>query len=155
MNNRLFRSRTDVMIAGVCGGLAHYLNVDSTLVRLFFVLLAFIGNGIGALIYFLLWMIVPLEGQRGETSLQENVHSGSQEIAGQTRAMGNDLRRMVRDPNPQVGLIVGGSLILIGFLYLLDNLGLPWLRWFDIDMLWPILLIVGGLALLLRQRRGE
>jgi phage shock protein C len=154
MNNHLFRSHTDVMIAGVCGGLAQYLNIDSTLVRLFFVLLAFIGNGIGALIYFLLWIIVPLEGQRGETSLQKNVRSGSQEIASQTRAMGDDLRRIVRDPNPQVGLIIGGSLIMIGFFYLLDNLGLPWLRWFDIDVLWPILLIVGGLALLLRQRRG-
>jgi phage shock protein C len=155
MNNRLFRSRTDVMIAGVCGGLAHYLNIDSTLVRLFFVLLAFVGNGIGALIYFLLWMIVPMEGQRNETTLQENVQSGSQEIANQTRAMGDDLRRMVRDPNPQIGLIVGGSLILVGFFYLLDNLGLPWLRWFDFDVLWPILLIIGGLALLLRQSRGE
>jgi phage shock protein C len=154
MNNRLFRSRTNVMIAGVCGGLAHYLNIDSTLVRLFFVLLAFIGNGIGALIYFLLWMIVPLEGQRNETTLEENVRTGSQEIASQTRAMGNDLRRMVREPNPQIGLIVGGSLILVGFFYLLDNLGLPWLRWFDFDVLWPILLIVGGLALLLRQSRG-
>jgi phage shock protein C len=154
MNNRLFRSRTDVMIAGVCGGLAHYLNIDSTLVRLFFVLLAFVGNGIGALIYFLLWMIVPLEGQRNETTLQENVQSGSQEIANQTRAMGDDLRRMVRDPNPQIGLIVGGSLILVGFFYLLDNLSLPWLRWFDFDVLWPILLIVGGLALLLRKSRG-
>lgn len=155
MNNRLFRSRSDVMIAGVCGGLAHYLNIDATLVRLFFVLLAFVGNGIGALIYFLLWMIVPVEGQRNETSLQENVQSGSQEIANQTRAMGEDLRRMVRDPNPRIGLIVGGSLILLGFFYLLDNLGLPWLRWFDFDVLWPILLIVGGLALLLRQSRGE
>ncbi|MEJ2705982.1 MAG: PspC domain-containing protein [Anaerolineales bacterium] len=155
MNNRLSRSRTDVMISGVCGGLAHYLNINSTLVRLFFVLLAFVGNGIGALIYFLLWMIVPVEGQRNETTLQENVQSGSQEIANQTRAMGEDLRKMVRDPNPQIGLIVGGSLILVGFFYLLDNLGLPWLRWFDFDVLWPILLIVGGLALLLRQSRGE
>ena len=49
MNHKLYRSRTDTMIAGVCGGLAEYLRVDSTLVRLFFVLLALGGNGIGLL----------------------------------------------------------------------------------------------------------
>ncbi len=57
---RLFRSRTDVMVGGVCGGLAKYLNVDPTIVRLVFVLLLFIG-GSGFWIYFVLWLITPVE----------------------------------------------------------------------------------------------
>jgi phage shock protein C len=57
---RLFRSRTDVMLGGVCGGLAKYLNVDPTIVRLVFVLLLFIG-GSGFWIYFVLWLITPVE----------------------------------------------------------------------------------------------
>ena len=40
MENRLVRSRTDRMVGGVCGGLARYLGVDATLVRLVFVLIA-------------------------------------------------------------------------------------------------------------------
>ena len=57
---RLFRSRTDVMLGGVCGGLAKYLNVDPTVVRLVFVLLFFIGGG-GFWIYLVLWFITPVE----------------------------------------------------------------------------------------------
>jgi phage shock protein C len=57
---RLFRSRTDMMLGGVCGGLAKYLNVDPTVVRLVFVLLLFIGGG-GFWIYLVLWLITPVE----------------------------------------------------------------------------------------------
>jgi phage shock protein C len=57
---RLFRSRTDMMLGGVCGGLAKYLTVDPAIVRLVFVLLFFIGGG-GFWIYFVLWLITPVE----------------------------------------------------------------------------------------------
>ncbi|HUV16361.1 MAG TPA: PspC domain-containing protein [Pelolinea sp.] len=57
---RLYRSRSDEMIAGVCGGLADYLGVDPTVVRLVFVLLLFAGLG-GLWIYLVLWIIMPLE----------------------------------------------------------------------------------------------
>jgi phage shock protein C len=59
-SKRLFRSRTDVMLGGVCGGLAKYLNVDPTVIRLVFVLLLFIGGG-GFWIYLVLWFITPVE----------------------------------------------------------------------------------------------
>ena len=95
MENRIFRSRQDCMIGGVCGGLGKYLNIDSTFVRLFFILLA-LGNGIGILLYFLLWFIVPLEGQTRSENLGENVRQGSQEIADRAREMGDDLRGGVR-----------------------------------------------------------
>lgn len=48
------------MIAGVCGGIAKYLNVDATIVRLIFVFLL-MTKGIGLGIYLILWIIVPLE----------------------------------------------------------------------------------------------
>jgi phage shock protein PspC (stress-responsive transcriptional regulator) len=48
------------MIAGVCGGLADYLNVDPTVIRLVFLLLLFAGGG-GLFIYLILWVIMPLE----------------------------------------------------------------------------------------------
>ena len=57
---RLYRSRDDRMIGGVCGGLAEYLNVDPTLIRLLLVLLAFAG-GPGIVAYLILWIIVPQE----------------------------------------------------------------------------------------------
>jgi phage shock protein C len=59
---KLYRSRTDRKLAGVCGGLAQYLNADATLIRVLFVVLALLG-GPGLVIYLLMWIIVPEEPQ--------------------------------------------------------------------------------------------
>ncbi len=57
---RLFRSKNEKMIAGVCGGLASYFHLDPTIVRLVFILLLFAPPS-GILIYLILWLITPLE----------------------------------------------------------------------------------------------
>lgn len=57
---RLYRSRSNVMIGGVCAGLADYFTLDPTVVRLIFVLLALLG-GHGVLVYLILWLVVPLQ----------------------------------------------------------------------------------------------
>jgi len=57
---RLYRSRTDRKLAGVCGGLAQYFNTDATVIRVLFVVLAVLGGG-GLLIYLAMWIIVPSE----------------------------------------------------------------------------------------------
>lgn len=153
MQSRLYRSSTDVMIAGVCSGLARYLGIDPTLVRLFFVLLGLAGGGIGFLIYLLLWIIVPVEGSQRDVTLEETVRTGSQEIADRAREMGDDLRNIVNRPNPQAARIIGAGLILIGIVFLLENLHLPWLNWLDFDVIWPAMLILAGIALLFRHFR--
>jgi len=55
---RLYRSTQDRMFAGVCGGIAEYLEVDPTLVRLVFVALSLMG-GPGLIIYIVMMLIVP------------------------------------------------------------------------------------------------
>ena len=155
MQNRIFRVRQGAMIAGVCQGLGIYLGIDPTWGRVFFVLLAFAGTGIGVLIYFLLWVILPLEDQEQGASFSDTVHTSSQEIAEHARQVGQELREIARQPNPRAGVVIGVALILIGFFYLLQNLNLSWLHWFNFDLLWPVLLIAGGIALLLRRARGE
>lgn len=60
MEKRLYRSESDRMIGGVCGGLGDYLDIDATLVRIIFVALALAG-GPGFLIYLILLIIVPTE----------------------------------------------------------------------------------------------
>jgi phage shock protein C len=57
-SKRLYRSTRDRMFAGVAGGIAEYLEVDPTLVRLFFVALTLMG-GPGIIIYIVLMLIVP------------------------------------------------------------------------------------------------
>ncbi|MCP1387350.1 PspC domain-containing protein [Corynebacterium sp. TA-R-1] len=58
---KLTRSMTDKKIAGVCGGIANYLGVDSTLVRIVFVILALGGVLPGVLAYGISWLIMPAE----------------------------------------------------------------------------------------------
>jgi phage shock protein C len=64
---KLYRSRTERMLAGVCGGIAEYSNMDPTLVRLLFVVLAVITGGGALLAYPILWMIVPEAPQQPTT----------------------------------------------------------------------------------------
>jgi len=58
MKKRLYRSTTDKKIAGVCGGLAEYFDIDPTIVRVIAVVLALWGGG-GLVAYGIFWIIVP------------------------------------------------------------------------------------------------
>jgi phage shock protein C len=60
---RLYRTRTDRQIGGVCAGLARYFNIDVTLVRVAFIITAF--TSIGVLAYIVLWIAVPEEPSEG------------------------------------------------------------------------------------------
>ncbi|MCX6820978.1 MAG: PspC domain-containing protein [Candidatus Aenigmarchaeota archaeon] len=55
---RLYRSSKERILGGVCGGIAEYLNVDPTLVRLFWALFT-LAAGSGVLVYILAWLIIP------------------------------------------------------------------------------------------------
>lgn len=55
---KLYRSRSQRMLAGVCGGLAEYFSLDATLIRVLFLVLAVFG-GSGLVIYVVMWLIVP------------------------------------------------------------------------------------------------
>ncbi|NJK80442.1 MAG: PspC domain-containing protein [Chloroflexaceae bacterium] len=64
---KLYRSASDRMLGGVCGGLAKYLGADSTLVRLAFAVFLFLG--LSPLVYILLWIIMPLEPAMGQVPI--------------------------------------------------------------------------------------
>lgn len=151
---RLIRSRSDSMVGGVCGGLGAYLGIDSTIVRLFFVLLAF-AEGIGFILYFILWVVVPREGRVEGTTLEENVRAGAEEIAERAREMGEELQKGVKISGRQSGLFIGAALILIGIFYLLDNLNIFWLSWLRWGVIWPVVVIFAGVLLLVHRIRGE
>jgi len=75
---KLYRSNDERWLAGVCGGLANYFNIDPTLVRVIFVVLALIGLG-GVIIYLLLWVLIPQEPTEEELAIMDSVIE--QEIA--------------------------------------------------------------------------
>ena len=149
MGNGLFRSRDEAVIGGVCAGLGKYLAVDPALVRILFLLLV-LGNGIRALIYFLFWIIIPLESQ--PIALSNHLGSGSHEITDNEMAVLDDGHVIVQRADRRLGFVIGAVLIIFGLFYLFGNLPLEWARWIDFDLMWPSLLIIGGLVLLFRRR---
>ncbi|HDN04943.1 MAG TPA: PspC domain-containing protein [Chloroflexi bacterium] len=144
MNNaKLYRSVSDRMIGGVCGGLGVFLNIDPIFIRLLFVLLLF-GADFGIFLYLLLWVLIPEEGK----SFGFEGESFGTKIS----SMGADIQGAVTQPHPQSGLILGIGLIVVGGLMFVDRLGFYWLDWFDFNLLWPVLLIIGGIILLFRKQ---
>jgi len=124
MNPRLERNENEKIIAGVCAGVAAYLGLDPTLVRLLFLLLI-PASGIGLLLYLILWIIMPAE-REGEERLKVTAY--------ETQAA----------PHPQRNTIIGAFLILVGLYLLMQISQLAWL-------FWPLLLIGAGIFLLRRK----
>ena len=144
---RLARSQSDVMIGGVCSGLGNYFAIDPTLVRLVFVLLTLAG-GSGVLVYFILWIVMPREDM---PNVQTNMDS--QEFSRRANQMGQEMQQIVQQPNSRAVKFIGISLVVLGLVYLVQNLHIPWLAWFNDQLLWPVLIIAVGALLLTRAFR--
>jgi hypothetical protein len=66
---------------------------------------------------------------------------------------GEGVSRTVFHPDSRTKLLIGLVLVVLGVFYLLENLNIPGMAWLDVDILWPILLILGGVVFLIRQGR--
>ncbi len=139
-NARLYRDSRNQIIGGVAAGLGRYFNIDTVLVRILFVLLAIFGGG-GLIIYILLWIFVPddqnttiYNSSSGDPTFDE-AHPG--ENPGPPPSL---------DAN-RGSLIAGLILITIGALFLVDRF-VPHIDFAD---LWPLILVVGGIALILNH----
>ena len=137
---RLTRSTSDKVIAGVCGGLAAYLDIDSTLVRLAFAILLF-ASGIGLPIYLILWIIMPEEDSQSDSDaevIQKNLGDIGDSVYSGVSGSG---RRGT----------IGILLILMGVYCFFNQLG--WLSWISGAIFWPLVIIGFGIYLLIRRNR--
>jgi phage shock protein C len=140
---RLYRSQRHKVIAGVCGGVAEYLDIDPVLIRLVWAVLFFFG-GIGFLGYIIAWVIIPLRIDSGTDTPEAS--EASTEV---------DIR-----PSYSVQLLIGMLLIMIGavllvrewwyFDHLLHNvLRISW------KYLVPLLLMGIGIYIIIRGDRDR
>ena len=135
------------MIGGVAGGLAEFFNVDSTLIRIIFILLTVFG-GSGILLYLILWLIIPSESTFSEIT-QENIRQNADEIKEKANAFAENFHYASQRENSRN--LAGIILITGGLLFLLSNLGL--FHIFNLAKLWPLILIAIGLAALVRNEQ--
>lgn len=149
MKDRLYRSRKKRVIGGVCAGLGDYLNIDPIIVRILMVILT-IANGVGLLLYIILWIVVP------EAAFEEGTTVKQESKPDDTGKAQNDEPQIVQ-PQPVVekkstggGRIVFGIiLIVLGFIFLLDR----YFPYFDFEDIFPVTLVLIGVALVANSFR--
>jgi phage shock protein C len=78
MEKRLYRSRTDRVVSGVCAGVGQYFNLDPVLIRVIAVILGFVSFGTFLLLYLVLALIIPLEPEQALTTGEERSVTGEQ-----------------------------------------------------------------------------
>ncbi len=120
VEKRLYRSRTEKTIAGVCGGLGEYFGIDPTFIRVIAVLLIF-ADGLGLIAYLIAWLVMPKQPL---------------DAVGTPRAEYASWNRY----------IPGAILVGLGIVFILHRH--YW--WWHMERFWPVLLIAFGLLLVFR-----
>jgi phage shock protein PspC (stress-responsive transcriptional regulator) len=132
----------DSVLGGVAGGVAEYLDADPAIVRIIWAILAIVTGGIFLVLYIVMWIVVP------ETPVSTTVASVDA-APGATVVQGPA-------PQPRRGsgsgaMVFGLILVGLGAYFLIDE----YLPQVDVNSLWPIGLVVLGLALLVNSLRGR
>lgn len=150
MPTRLERSTTNKVIAGVCGGIAEYLQIDATLVRAFFVIAGVMTAGLAILGYIVLLVMMPLPGQAAPF-VKSAVTAPSGAPTDPNDPAATSVVATPIDPaaTERRRASIGYLLVALGVVFLLANIGVFHIvRW---DLVWP-LVFVGAGVLLLAQR---
>ncbi|MDP2362701.1 MAG: PspC domain-containing protein [Ignavibacteria bacterium] len=149
MYKKLYRSITDKMLAGVCGGLAEYFSIDPVIVRLIFVL-AVIFGGSGILAYIILWIIIPekpfIITPFNTAQPKDESTSSSDEKKSENSQF--NMNVVYEKPQNNRSIYAGAFLILLGGIFLLDN----FVPHFHFGDFWPLILIGLGFAIILNAK---
>ena len=143
MKKKLYRSQSDRMLWGVCGGLAHYFDFDPTIVRLISVLLLFLG-GFVILAYIICAIVIPLEPSKDTTTTGVSKPDISSPDINK-----NDPDQAQYHEHVTVGLI----LIVVGVLFLAGLFNLFW--WFHWGAFWAFALVLLGILIVLASRKRQ
>ena len=156
---RLFRSRNERVIWGVCGGLAQYFDIDPVIVRILMVLLAF-ADGIGILAYIIMAIAIPNEDSTSK-KLEDTARENAEEIRQTAEELGNSLRsgnekeQASDEENIELKrrrrVVIGVIIIVVGLIFLATNFNLFW--WFSWNKWWPVTLIIAGLLIVFSRTR--
>jgi len=178
MEKKLYRNQHDKFIAGVSSGLADYMQVEVTIIRLLFVLSTVFLAGIGLLVYIVLWIVAPVNNdptarfkkfndyyQKNDDIFNSPNAFNNQANAGDqtkwnTPNSGPDFK-MPFDPNfkqmknnNETSRTIGGLVLLVVGLFLLMKYTFDIIpHWFSIWKLWPLAIIAVGISFIFRNQR--
>jgi phage shock protein C len=160
VKSRLERSSTNRVIGGVCGGIAEYLAVDATLVRVVFVVTAFITAGLGVLLYIVLLILMPLPGQHAPFTAQTAPSTATDTTARMEADSAATASGVVAPVDParheaeaeRRRMAFGYLLIALGVAFFLSNAGA--FRFVQWQFVWPLVLIGIGVLFLVQRVRS-
>lgn len=148
---KFYRSRTDRVLFGVCGGLGKYFGVDPILFRLLFVLFFFVGNGAGIIIYILAVLVIPEEpGEPG--AVDKDLEGEVEELADKIEGKAKEISREVKLDEQKVeesGSMLGVAVVLIGLFFLIRQIFPMW--WPDMGIFWALAIIGIGFYIILKK----
>lgn len=146
-SNKLFRSSTKKIIAGVAGGIGEYFDIDPLFIRIIFILL-FLYSGSGILIYLLLWLIIPKKSSSAQ-EIDDTVKSNFIEMKSSAKEFITELKSKHKVHNSR--FILGIFLLILGFAFLLDNFGI--IVFDHIWKFWPLVIVAIGFIILFKNGR--
>ncbi len=135
MDKRLYRSRQESVISGVCGGVSEYFDMDPSIVRIALVLITLATGGIGIIGYLVFALVLPLRPV-GESPTPGFTQEDKDQLFNGTSS-GNKM--------------IGGSLIAIGLFFLARKL----FWWVDFWMVAPVVCILIGIMIIYRGRGAK
>lgn len=153
MNKRLYRSRTDTFLSGVCGGIADYFNFDVSLVRIAWVIATLATGGLGLIAYIIAAVVVPLEpigGVEGMGTEQQNSHetgSKTQETSARNEAWYTSDSGKCSNGSGITRKYIGLFLILFGVFFMVRR----YIPEIDFGMLWAACLVIVGVGLMVKR----
>lgn len=136
---KLYRSNTDYVISGVCGGLAEYFGIDAIIIRIIFIMFALAGGG-GLIIYILMVLLLPNYG--------ENENDLTKEIKSKVKNVASEIKKEVKIKRDGGRTILGLIVFMIGSI-LLWNHFFPYTIRFEV--FWPSMMVVFGLWMILKK----
>ncbi len=154
---RLYKSRKEKVIDGVCGGVAEYFDTDPVLVRILFVLFTFVG-GSGVIAYIVGMIIMPTR----PAGVEEDEKIEKKKAEKTTAKPEKIIEQPVKTSSPGSGaLFIGVLLIVLGGIFLIDNFPVLefhpfyWLRRHFWEYFIPGILIISGLILLVKSKEKK
>jgi phage shock protein C len=184
MEKRLYRNENDKVIAGVSSGVAAYMEVDVTIIRLLFVLSTIFLMGTGILVYLVIWIMVPVNNdpaaryakfndffknqQESSTYKQPGSFSQPENPAPQSAPnwSSSTFEQQPFNPSNQpdyrfikknndTGRTIGGLfLLVIGMYFLLNEFDII-PHWFSLGKLWPLIFVAIGISFVAKSKRKD
>jgi phage shock protein C len=169
MEKRLFRNEYEKVVGGVSSGIAEYMEVDVTIVRLLFVLSTIFLVGTGVLVYLVMWIVVPVNNDPAKRFAKFNEYNKgfNNPFEPKTNSQGWTSPSMGADPfrtgredaefrplkrSSETGKTVAGLVLLvIGIYFLMNEFDIiPF--WFDVSKMWPLVFVAIGASFILKAK---